>query len=122
MIPGMALQAVEDEPDLLDEPKTKVGRCFFDTRRRRLTDARGVEVPMTPLEFDLLKAFVENPNRPLSRDRLLEVSPRGQREPYDRCVDLRVMRLRRKIEPDARQPRFIRTIRSEGYVFLPEGT
>src|SRR5690348_3850893 len=118
MIPGMALQVVDDEPDLLEEPKIRVGRCFFDARRRRLTDEHGAEVPMTPLEFDLLRAFVQNPNRPLSRDRLLEVSPRGEREPYDRCVDLRVMRLRRKIEPDARQPRFIRTIRSEGYVFL----
>jgi len=122
MIPGMALVVVEDEAELSDGPRIQVGRCQFDARRRRLTDERGVEVPMTPLEFDLLKAFVENPNRPLSRDRLLDVSPRGEREPYDRCVDLRVMRLRRKIEPDARQPRYIRTIRSEGYVFLPEGS
>jgi DNA-binding response OmpR family regulator len=122
MIPGMALVVPEDEPGHFDEPKLRVGRCLFDPRRRILTDERGVEVSMTPLEFDLLKAFVENPNRPLSRDRLLDVSPRGEREPFDRCVDLRVMRLRRKIEPDPKRPRFIRTIRSEGYVFLPEAS
>ena len=120
MIPGMALLVAEDEAPLPDEPRVKVGRCTLDVRRRILTDERGVEVQMTPLEYDLLKAFVENPNRALSRDRLLDVSPRGEREPFDRCIDLRVMRLRRKIEPDPKRPRFIRTIRSEGYVFLPE--
>ena len=122
MIPGMALLVAEDEPALPDEPRLKVGRCTLDVRQRVLTDERGIEVQMTPLEYDLLKAFVENPNRPLSRDRLLDVSPRGEREPFDRCIDLRVMRLRRKIEPDPKRPRFIRTIRSEGYIFLPEAS
>ncbi len=76
---------------------------------------------MTPLEFDLLKALVENPSRVLSRERILNLSAGHDWDPFDRSVDLRVMRLRSKIEPDPEHPRFIRTIRNGGYVFVPAG-
>lgn len=75
---------------------------------------------MSPLEFDLLKALAERPNRALSRESILNLNQR-EWDPFDRSVDLRVMRLRKKIEPDAEHPRFIRTVRNEGYIFVPEG-
>jgi len=75
---------------------------------------------MSPLEFDLLKALAEHPNQALSRERILNLNQR-EWDPFDRSVDLRVMRLRRKIEPDPDHARFIRTVRNEGYVFVPDG-
>src|SRR4029079_17117254 len=86
----------------------------------RLTDDKGDDVAMTPLEFDLLKAFAEHPNRPLSRERILNLNRRDW-DPFDRSVDLRIMRLRKKIEPDPEHPRFIKTVRNEGYIFVPDG-
>ncbi len=94
---------------------------MLDLVSRRLTDDEGIEVPMSPLEFDLLKALAEHPNRPLSRERIL--STYGQRDwaPFDRSVDLRIMRLRKKVEPDPEHPKYIRTMRNAGYVFVPTG-
>jgi len=87
----------------------------------RLTDEKGAEVAMSPLEFDLLKALAEHPNRALSRERILNLKQQGDWDPFDRSVDLRIMRLRKKVEPDPEHPRFIRTIRNEGYIFVPDG-
>jgi two-component system phosphate regulon response regulator OmpR len=101
--------------------KMRVGRCVLDLDARRLVDESGAEVPMSPLEFDLLKALAEHPHRALSRERILNLGQRRDWDPFDRSVDLRIMRLRRKIEPDAAHPRFIRTVRNEGYVFVPDG-
>jgi len=100
--------------------RVRIGRCVLDLTAHRLTDENGAEVAMTPLEFDLLKALAEHPNRPLSRERILSLNQR-EWDPFDRSVDLRVMRLRKKIEPDPEHPRFIRTIRNEGYIFVPDG-
>jgi len=93
----------------------------LDVAAHRLTDELGGEVPMSPLEFDLLKALAEHPNRPLSRERILNLNRQRDWDPFDRSVDLRVMRLRKKVEPDPEHPRFIRTIRNEGYIFVPDG-
>ena len=101
--------------------RIRVGRCVLDLGAHRLTDQAGQEVPMSPLEFDLLKAFAEHPNRALSRERILALSQSRDWDPFDRSVDLRIMRLRKKIEPDPEHPRFIRTIRNEGYIFVPGG-
>ena len=100
--------------------RVRIGRCVLDLAAHRLTDDHGAEVAMTPLEFDLLKAFAEHPNRPLSRERILNLNQRDW-DPFDRSVDLRIMRLRKKVEPDPEHPRFIRTIRNEGYIFVPDG-
>ena len=100
--------------------RVRIGRCVLDLAAHRLTDDHGDEVAMSPLEFDLLKAFAEHPNRPLSRERILNLNQRDW-DPFDRSVDLRIMRLRKKIEPDPEHPRFIRTIRNEGYIFVPDG-
>jgi two-component system phosphate regulon response regulator OmpR len=100
--------------------RVRIGRCVLDLGAHRLTDENGNEVAMSPLEFDLLKALAEHPNRPLSRERILNLNQRDW-DPFDRSVDLRVMRLRKKIEPDPLHPRFIRTVRNEGYIFVPDG-
>ena len=81
----------------------------------------GVEVPLTSGEFALLQVFAEHPNRVLSRDRLIELMKGYERGPFDRSIDVRVTRLRRKIEPDAEAPVFIRTVRGYGYLFAPAG-
>jgi DNA-binding response OmpR family regulator len=81
----------------------------------------GVEVPLTTGEFTLLRAFAEHPNRVLSRDTLLEWLKGYERAPFDRTVDVRVARLRRKIEADPAAPLYIRTVRGEGYLFTPQG-
>lgn len=101
--------------------RVRVGRCILDLAAHQLTDETGAAVPMTPLEFDLLCAFVQHPNRPLSRERILNLNQQRDWDPYDRSVDLRVLRLRRKIEPDPEHPQYIRTIRNEGYIFIPGG-
>jgi DNA-binding response OmpR family regulator len=105
----------------LGAERVRIGRCVLDIAAHRLTDENGAEVPMSPLEFDLLRALAENPNRALSRERILNLHQQRDWDPSDRSVDLRVMRLRKKIEPDPEQPRFIRTIRNEGYIFVPDG-
>jgi two-component system phosphate regulon response regulator OmpR len=105
----------------LGAERVRIGRCVLDLSARRLTDEIGVEVSMSPLEFDLLKALAQQPNRPLSRERILNASQQRGWDPFDRSVDLRIMRLRRKVEPDPEHPQYIRTLRNAGYVFIPDG-
>jgi len=105
----------------LGAARVRIGRCVLDIDAHRLTNEKGGNVTISPLEFDLLKAFAEHPNRPLSRERIMNVHQQREWEPFDRSVDLRIMRLRKKIEPDPEHPRFIRTIRNEGYIFVPDG-
>ena len=101
--------------------KVRIGRCVLDLAAHRLVDEKGGELSMSSLEFDLLKALAEHPNRALSRERILNLNQQRDWDPFDRSVDLRIMRLRKKIEPDPEHPRFIRTIRNEGYIFVPDG-
>ena len=103
----------------LGAERVRIGRCVLDLAARRLTDKTGGEVAMSPLEFDLLKAFAEHPNEALSRERILSLNQQRDWDPFDRSVDLRVMRLRKKIEPDPEHPQYIKTIRNGGYIFLP---
>jgi len=79
------------------------------------------EVHLTGSEFNLLRLFVERPNRVLSRDDLIDHLKGYDRDPYDRSIDIRVTRLRRKIEQDPATPGYIRTVRGEGYLFNPRG-
>lgn len=105
----------------LGAERLRVGRCVLDLASGRLRAEDGRDVVLTPLEFDLIKALVEQPGRVLSRERILALGGARDWSPFDRSVDLRIMRLRRKIEPDPQQPRFIRTVRGGGYVFVPHG-
>ncbi len=104
----------------LGAERVRIGRCVLDLAAHRLTDEEGNHVPMSSLEFDLLKALAEHPNQALSRERILNLNRRDW-DPFDRSVDLRIMRLRKKVEPDPEHPRYIRTVRNEGYLFVPDG-
>ena len=96
------------------------GPFSLDIEGRRLL-REGVELGLTSAEFDLLVAFVTRPNRVLSRDMLVDILRGYERDPFDRSIDNRVTRLRRKIEVDATAPAYIRTVRGEGYLFNPNG-
>ena len=102
-------------------PRVAVGRRVLDLERRLLMDEDGMEERLAPGEFNLLKLFVENPNRPLARDWLLEVTSHREAEAFDRAIDLRIARLRRKVERDSAHPEAIRTVRGVGYMFVPPG-
>jgi len=99
----------------------RFGRYLLDRGGRRLLDGEA-DVGLSAAEFDLLKIFVERPNRVLSRELLLDLLKGYEWDPFDRTVDIRVARLRRKIEPDPARPVYIRTVRGIGYLFNPRGT
>ena len=100
--------------------RVRMGRRVLDLERRALVDpADGSSELLTASEYDLLKVFAENPNRPLQRDWLLEVIAHREMDTFDRAIDLRVTRLRRKIEVDPSHPDIIRTVRGVGYMFVP---
>ena len=99
--------------------RVRMGSFTLDLPRRLLLDPDGRDVAVTSGEFDVLKIFAENPNRPLSRDWLLETTSHRSRDPFDRSIDLRITRIRRKIEPTPEKPTVIRTVRGVGYMFVP---
>lgn len=101
--------------------RQRFGRCELDIDARRLFEATGAEVAMTAMEYELLRVFLANPNRVLSRDQLLMHTRNREWEPFDRSIDIRIGRLRRKIEPEpAGEPRCIRTVRNAGYMYVPQ--
>ena len=95
----------------------RFGRCTLDLEARTLKTAGGEEVAITSMEFDLLKAFAERPNRVLTRDQLLDLAHNRDWDPFDRSIDIRIARIRRKIEPDPSKPQIIKTVRGAGYIF-----
>ncbi|MEJ2298149.1 MAG: response regulator [Woeseiaceae bacterium] len=96
------------------------GPYRLDTGQRVLF--KGVdEVELSRAEFDLLHVFTEHPNRVLSRDSIMDLLSGREREPFDRSIDVRVARLRHKIEEDPARPHFIRTVWGVGYQFTPAG-
>ena len=96
------------------------GPFQLDTLGRRLLKG-SLEITLTAAEFDLLAALVARPNRVLSRDQLVDLLRGYDRDPFDRSIDNRVTRLRRKIEDEPGSPAYIRTVRGEGYLFNPRG-
>jgi DNA-binding response OmpR family regulator len=99
----------------------RFGTKWLDLDAQALRDEDGNEHPLTASEFGLLKVFALNPKRVLSRERLMELANARDSEAFDRAVDLRIMRIRRKIEIDPTKPAVIRTIRGGGYLFSPVG-
>lgn len=91
----------------------------LDLEAAKLTDSDGTEIPLTSMEFSLLTVFARNKGRVLNRDQILEQAHDRAWDPFDRSIDIRISRLRRKIEPHADKPRIIRTVRGIGYVFDP---
>lgn len=104
-----------------ERPATQLTFAGWQLARaaRRLLNPAGARVTLTSAEFDLLVAFCEQPNRVLSRDRLLDLTHGQAATPFDRSIDILVSRLRRKIEADPSQPELIVTVRAEGYLFTP---
>jgi two-component system phosphate regulon response regulator OmpR len=100
--------------------EVQMGRCRLNLDTRRLYDEAGEDVPLTTMEFDLLKCFAEHPRRVLSRDRLLDLAHSKEMEPFDRSIDTRITRIRKKIERDPSKPECIKTVRAAGYVFTPQ--
>ncbi|MCA3246387.1 MAG: response regulator transcription factor [Azospirillum sp.] len=90
---------------------------MIDSIRRELRAPDGTIISLTSTEFDLLIVFVERPQRVLSRDELLDLVHGRSAHPFDRSIDVSISRLRKKIEAQADEPRFIRTVRNGGYVF-----
>jgi DNA-binding response OmpR family regulator len=99
----------------------RFGTKLLDLDAHLLRDDDGNEHPLTTSEFTLLKAFADNPKRVLSRERLLDLANARDPEAFDRAIDVRITRIRRKIEPDPDHPSIIRTVRGAGYLFSPDG-
>ena len=93
------------------------GTCQLDLDAHKLFDDGGAEIAITPMEFRLLKVFAENRGRILNRDQLLELAHDRGWDPFDRSIDIRISRLRKKIEQDPSKPEVIRTIRGVGYIY-----
>lgn len=108
--------ALSQQHVIEDVPLTFAG-WRIDPKSRRLVDADGDEVSMTTAEFDLLWAFCCNPNKVLTREQLLSMTHAGSAGPVERSIDAHISRLRQKIEPNLKDPVFIKTVRLGGYLF-----
>ena len=103
-----------------EEKLVVFGDCELNLATRILSRA-GLAVSLTTGEFALLKVLVAHPRQPLSRDKLMALARGRDHDPFDRAIDVQVSRLRKLIEPDVAQPRFIQTVWGHGYVFVPDG-
>jgi len=101
--------------------RVKVGRCVVDTELKVMFDENGEKVDLTAMEYDLLYTFITHARRPLNRDQLLELAHHKKWDPYDRSIDMRIARLRKKIEFDPAKPAVLKTVRGEGYMLVPGG-
>lgn len=97
-------------------------RWLLDINRRELVDEEGVGMSLSTAEFDLLKVFLERPQRVLSRDQLLDLARGREAVAFDRAIDTLVSRLRRKLERDPKNPELIKTIWGGGYLFAADVT
>ncbi|MFN3688538.1 response regulator [Salinarimonas sp.] len=103
------------------ENMVRFGTKWLHLDSYQLRDDTGGRHALTRSEFALLKAFHDHPRRVLSRDRLLDLADARDPDAFDRAIDVRITRMRRKIEADPAHPRFIKTVRGAGYVYHPEG-
>ncbi|KAA8668531.1 response regulator [Pantoea dispersa] len=92
------------------------GEWQLDTSARHLLDSDGVIVALSGAEYRLLRVFLDHPQRVLNRDQLLNLTQGRDAELFERSIDLLVSRLRQRLRDDAREPAYIKTVRSEGYV------
>ncbi len=99
--------------------RVRVGACALDLDSHQLFAADGSEIPLTAMEFELLRTFIERPNQVLNRDQLLTLTRNREWEPFDRSIDIRIARLRRKVELEPERPQAIRTVRGSGYMYVP---
>ena len=113
-VPG----ALADPSSAGNPDHVRFGITTLDLGARRLLRDDGSELKLTAMEFDLLLVFARHPNRVLSRDQLLEFAHNRGWEPFDRSIDIRIARIRRKIEVDPTKPQTIKTVRGAGYMFV----
>lgn len=116
-VPVVNPQAPALEPEVA---LVQLGRCRFDRQRRLLLAPDGNREPLTATEFDLLDLFCQHPNRPLTREWLLETTSQRDYDGSDRSIDLHITRLRRKIEVNPENPQTLRTVRGVGYMLSLE--
>lgn len=109
------------KPRAEDEKTLRFAGLTLDLKAASLSREDGADVPLTAMEFNLLKVFAEHRGRVLNRDQLLELAHDRNWDPFDRSIDIRISRLRRKIEPNPAKPLIIRTVRGLGYIFDPDG-
>ncbi|MGB2903233.1 MAG: two-component system response regulator OmpR [Candidatus Dechloromonas phosphoritropha] len=103
-----------------DEPAVRFGTIEVDFAARALK--RGDELlPLTTGEFAVLRVLLQHPRQPLSRDKLMALARGREQGPFDRAIDVQVSRLRKMIESDPAQPRYLQTVWGFGYVFVPDG-
>lgn len=114
------LRRAQNRPAAEPETVTRFGPFELDLNAHRLT-REGKPVSLTSGEFDLLVILVAHPNKVLDRDRLLDLLTGAERSPFDRSIDVRVTRLRGKIETNPSEPVYIKTIWGKGYMFCPDG-
>ena len=117
-----AVAAVTSEAAITGACSTRrvaFGACQLDLDERRLLAADGANIEISAAEFDLLALFARHPNRPLNRDQIMEQAHNRGWDVFDRSIDLRIMRLRRKLERNPDKPELIKTVRNVGYVFVP---
>ncbi len=95
------------------------GKMLVDLDARCLVRADGAYEPITAMEFDLLQVFLQNPDRVLTRDRLLDLAHNRDNDPFDRSIDVRITRIRKKIEHNPSKPQTLRTVRGAGYIYTP---
>lgn len=112
------------ETTVASAPQNPTGTAVFgehtlDLTAAKLLDPYGGEVPLTAMEFSLLSLFARNKGRVLNRDQILEQAHDRSWDPFDRSIDIRISRLRRKIEPNPQKPQVIRTVRGIGYIYDP---
>ena len=113
--------AASARPAVAGPETVAFGTRILDLASRRLVDAAAAtDVVLHASEFALIKAFLDHPNRVLSRERLLDLANARDPEAFDRAIDVRINRIRKKIEPNPSEPTFIRTVRGAGYIYVPE--
>lgn len=115
-----ATEAPESSGSQIDpESKVRFGHLVLDLHAHQLVTSDGAELALTTPEFNLLAAFARHPNRVLSREQLLELAHDRADEVFDRSIDIRIARIRRKVEQDPANPQMIKTVRGAGYIFVP---
>lgn len=95
----------------------RFGTWAVDTHARHLIDDSGAIVSLSGAEYRLLRVFLDHPQRVLTRDQLLSLTQNRESDYFDRSIDILVSRLRKRLRDDSREPLYIKTLRSEGYIF-----
>ncbi len=112
-------EARVDPASQVQSQKVQFGHMLLDLDAHQLVSSDGTELALTTPEFNLLAAFARHPNKVLSREQLLELAHGRTDEVFDRSIDIRIARIRRKVEQDPANPQMIKTVRGAGYIFVP---